>query len=152
MEGELLDAALELSQQADQQVWWPFVGNSMSPYIEAGDMILVQHTLRPVRLGDVIVFRCSGELVAHRVVFVRKSGSRYIYRAKGDNSRNFDMPISQSSILGRVICVRKNDGIISLDKPRNKFFSLLLAFYSYCAGILYQAIRIKSSLAAFRPE
>ena len=68
MKNELLNTALELSQQADQQVWWPFVGDSMSPHIEAGDMILVQHTLRPLRLGDVIVFKCADELVAHRVV------------------------------------------------------------------------------------
>jgi signal peptidase I len=135
---ELLDALLELSQQAGRRIWWTFVGTSMSPYIKAGDMVLFQHTLKPTRLGDVVVFRRAGGLIAHRVVLIKKHGNKGVYRTKGDNSFSFDAPITQSAILGSVVSIQKNSRPISLERSHIKFLNLLLAFCSYSIGILYQ--------------
>ncbi len=141
---ELLDVALELSQQADQQIWWPFVGSSMTPHISEGDMLLVRHSLHPIRLGDIIVFKAAGGLVAHRVVFIRRHDSENIYRTKGDNSCSFDAPVRQSSVLGRVVRIQKDNKSISLETSHIKFLNFLSALYSYLIGILYQAVRLKS--------
>ena len=129
----LLDAALELFQQTQQRTWLPFVGTSMSPYIKEGDMLLVQHALRPIRLGDVIVFKRAGGLIAHRVVFIKKHGNKITYRTKGDNLCSFDALIPQSSVLGRVVRIQKNNKAISLEKLHVKLFSFSLAlFYGIC--------------------
>ena len=137
----LLDAALSLFQQAHQQSWLPFVGTSMSPRIEEGDMLLVQHDLRPIRLGDVIVFKRAGCLIAHRVVFIKNHGKKISYRTKGDNFCPFDAIVPQSSVLGRVVRIQKNNRTISLEKPYVKLFNCGLALASYAYGILYQALK-----------
>ena len=145
LESCILDAALELSQQANQRTWWPFVGTSMSPYIKEGDMLLVQHTLHPIRLGDVIVFKQAAGLIAHRVVLIRKHGNNSVYRTKGDSFCSFDAPIFQSSVLGRVVRIQKNDKSISLEKPHMKFLNLMLALFSYASGIVYSTYRFAIS-------
>jgi len=132
----LSDAVLELSQQTNQRIWWPFVGTSMSPYIKEGDMLLVQHALHPIRLGDVIVFRRAGGLIAHRVVLVRRHGNNRVYQTKGDNTRSFDAPVLQSSVLGRVVRIQKSDRAISLEKPHIKLLNFVFALFSYAMGIL----------------
>ena len=144
----LLDTVFDLSRRKHQQTWWPFVGSSMSPYIKAGDMLLVQHALDSIRLGDVIVFKCAQGLIAHRVVFIRKHGNcQRVYRTRGDNTRSFDTPVTQSSVLGRVVCVQKNDKSISLERPRIRVINFILALLSYAIGILYQTARLTKSKA-----
>ncbi len=141
LNGKLIDAILGLYQQENQQIWWPFASNSMSPYIKEGDMVLVQHASRRFRVGDVIVFKRADGLVAHRVVSVRGRGVDILYRTKGDNLRFFDAPVPQSSVLGLVTCIRKNDKYINLQKPHFRLLNLVLAAISYASGILYKAVR-----------
>ncbi len=141
LNGKLIDAILDLYQQENQQIWWPFASNSMSPYIKEGDMVLVQHASRRFRVGDVIVFKRADGLVAHRVVSVRGRGVDILYRTKGDNLRFFDAPVPQSSVLGLVTCIRKDDKYINLQKPHFRLLNLVLAAISYASGILYKAVR-----------
>lgn len=141
LNGKLIDAILDLYQQENQQIWWPFVSNSMSPYIKEGDMVLVQHASRRFRVGDVIVFKRADGLVAHRVVSVRGRGVDILYRTKGDNLRFFDAPVPQSSVLGLVTCIRKDDKYINLQKPHFRLLNFVLAAISYASGILYKAVR-----------
>ncbi len=144
----LIDAVLDLYQQENQRIWWPFASNSMSPYIKEGDMVLVQHTARRLRVGDVVVFKRAGDLVAHRVVSVRGRGKDTIYRTKGDNLRSLDAPVPQSSVLGVVICIRKADKLIHLEKPHIRFLNFVLADFSYLSAIFYRAARLKFSRIA----
>ena len=134
----LSDAILELSQKANRRIWWPFVGTSMSPYIREGDVLLVQHALHTIRLGDVIVFRRAGGLIAHRVVLIKKHGNSSVYRTKGDNARSLDAPIPQSSVLGRVVRIQKNNRSINLEKAHAKLLNFVLALSSYAMGVLYK--------------
>jgi signal peptidase I len=144
----LIDAVLGLYQQENQRIWWPFASDSMSPYIREGDVVLVQHASRRFRVGDVIVFKRAGDLVAHRVVSVRGRGMDIIYRTKGDNLRSFDPPVPRSSVLGMVICIRKDGTSIHLEKPHVKFLNYVLAGFSYLSGIFYKAARLRFSRIA----
>jgi signal peptidase I len=144
----LIDAVLELYQQENQRIWWPFASTSMSPYIKEGNVILVQHASRRFRMGDVIVFKRADGLVVHRVVSVRGRGRDVIYRTKGDNLRSFDAPVPQSSVLGVVICVSKDGESIHLGKPHIKFLNFVLAAFSYASGIFYKAARHLSRFGA----
>ena len=143
----LIDAVLGLYQQENQRIWWPFASDSMSPYIKEGDVVLVQHASRRFRVGDVVVFKRGEDLVAHRVVSVRGRGEDTIYRTKGDNLRFFDAPVHQSSVLGVVICIRKDGKSVHLEKPHIKFLNYVLAEFSYLSGIFYKAARYLSRLA-----
>jgi len=171
LKAELLDSALKLFQQAHRQTWLPFVGASMFPYIKEGDMLLVKHARHSIRLGDVIVFKRAFSFIAHRVVFIKKHGAghrgekakakpgettgrfttllafhgnKISYRTKGDNLRSFDAFVPQSSVLGRVVRIQKNNRTISLGKLHARLFNLGLALSSYTYGILYQALKMFS--------
>jgi signal peptidase I len=147
LDENLIDAVLEMYQQENQRIWWPFASNSMSPYIKEGDVVLVQHASRRFTVGDVVVFRRGEELMAHRVVSVRGRGEDTIYRTKGDNLRFFDAPVHRSSVLGMVICIRKANKYISLQKSHIKFLNLLISMFSYASGIFHKAARNLSRLA-----
>jgi signal peptidase I len=111
----------------------------MIPRIREGNLLLVQHASRHIRLGDVIIFKRAESLTAHRVVLIRKHGGKIIYQTKGDNARSFDVPVDQSSVLGRVVCVRNANGVqISLERPYVRLLNFALALSSYTAGILYE--------------
>ena len=146
----LLDSILEVYQQTDQRIWWSFTGVSMSPYIRDGDMVLVQHSLRPIRPGDVIVFRRADGFVGHRVLFRRGQTGGMVYRTKGDNLRGFDAPVHQSSVLGRVVRIQKNSKSIKLEKPCIKFLNSVLAIYSYGMGIFFRVIKLRRLLGMAR--
>ena len=124
-------------------VWCPFVGTSMSPYIKDGDMLLVQHVLRRIRMGDVVVFKYAECFIAHRVVFIKKRGKESIYRTKGDNARYFDAPVLQSSVLGLVVRIKKTDKLVDLQKAHIKFLNFILALFSCTSGIFFQLVNIQ---------
>ncbi|MBM3297691.1 MAG: hypothetical protein FJY83_08840 [Candidatus Aminicenantes bacterium] len=87
----------------DRCLYFQCCGPSMSPTLKAGDLIAVAaYGSRPVRRGDIVVFRLQpdGRLIAHRVLSA--GGGRF--RMQGDNN-NLRDPWSPSlkDIVGRVV-------------------------------------------------
>lgn len=144
----LLDVILERSQRTNRQVWWPFTGTSMLPRIKEGDMLLVQHGLYRIRSGDVVVFRAAGELVAHRVLSIKRHSGKKIYLMKGDNRRTFDAPVSESSVVGLVVRIKRGEKSINQERSHAKFLNLAFAAFSYAMGCLYRLARVRRLLAA----
>lgn len=144
----LLDVILERSQQSNRQMWWPFTGASMLPHVKECDMLLVQHGLDRIRLGDVVVFRAAGELVAHRVLSIKRHPGKKIYLMKGDNRHTFDPPVPESSVVGRAMRIKRGEKSIDLERSHMKFRNLALAAFSYGMGCSYKLARIRRLLAA----
>lgn len=77
-------------------------GGSMLPLIHPGDRLLVGFGERDARVGDVILFRHGGLIVAHRVVGTRtRDGDRRLI-AKGDNEPFATEDVASSDLLGVV--------------------------------------------------
>jgi len=75
--------ALAIAYGTVDNRWYRVVavqGESMSPAIERGDLLLV---MRPdhVELGDIVVFEADGSVVTHRVVAIGDDGG---YVTQGD--------------------------------------------------------------------
>lgn len=104
----------DLRQGGCDLKWIPFVGHSMSPTLKTGDLLYVDTSPgRKIRPGDIIVFRPQADvgLVAHRVFQV---GSQCGYSTLADsNSLPDDWMVSEESILGRVILVRRNNRMLT---------------------------------------
>lgn len=67
-------------------------GNSMSPAVKSGETIDFSTQRKPV-VGDIVLFRQHGELIAHRYV-----GKGFV---KGDNSKYMDGKVGEDfEILG----------------------------------------------------
>lgn len=81
---------------------------SMADTINAGDWIIVKLTSK-VKLNDIVTYRLSSEYVTHRIVEVYNG----TYITKGDaNSAKDDQPVDQSQIVGKVVRILPNFGII----------------------------------------
>ena len=81
--------------------------NSMSDYINSGDWIIVKITDN-VKLKDVITFKKDNEFITHRVI--EKYSGTFI--TKGDANEAKDDPIDQKQIVGKVVKILPNFGIL----------------------------------------
>jgi signal peptidase I len=82
-------------------------GFSMTPIINDGDIITVSPCLPAgLRSGDIAAFSqpVTDRLVVHRIVGIQ-GGS---FMVKGDNNENFDGPIPESRVLGRITRIERN--------------------------------------------
>lgn len=81
------------------------LSGSMSPYLSAGDMIVIKET-NPVLLkeGDVITYKQnSGLIVTHRIIELLGDENELMFRTKGDanNVEDFGL-VSQNQLIGKV--------------------------------------------------
>lgn len=83
-------------------------GSSMNPTLKYGDIIVVlRDNLKNYHINDIVIFFLHDMLFVHRIAII--SGDYCI--TKGDSLYCLDEPIDISSILGKVIEIRrlKND-------------------------------------------
>lgn len=81
----------------------PYVvlSGSMEPAIKTGAITYIQSAIGDYQIGDVIMFRYSGDVepVTHRIM--QKNGVYYI--TKGDSNKTNDAtPITEQQIMGKV--------------------------------------------------
>lgn len=88
-------------------------GDSMRPLIRRNrDEVTIQPLTRPLKRGDVILFRnAAGQHVVHRV---RKLGEGRV-QTLGDNCWNPDPWIPAEQALGLAVCVKRDGRTIRLD-------------------------------------
>lgn len=104
------------------------LGNCMVPTTRNGDLI----TLVPadkLRIGDMVVFH-SSQMVMHRVVGF--SNQQVI--TKGDVASDFDPPLPQEKVLGKVIAISRSGKTLQLTDKIWQTFNYLLAKYSLISG------------------
>ncbi len=90
-------------------------GKSMSPFICDGDIVTIGRIRRTVKKGDVIAVRQPGSdlLLIHRVID-KQRGKLLI---KGDGNWAADGWIAEKKILGEVISVERNAGVVRAAPP-----------------------------------
>jgi signal peptidase I len=118
MAQEVLNQGLNLRFKAS--------GSSMYPFIQAGDILLVEPE-RPagLRIGDIIFYRCPpGSYIVHRLV--KKKGAETLI-TKGDNVSYYDAPFSVEQLMGRIIHIESRNKQLSLHGWLNRSFSWLTA-------------------------
>lgn len=131
---------------------------SMRPFLDTGDEILVA-AAQPagIHAGDIIVWRSpyrSLPLVAHRVIFRKRSNGNYLFRTKGDASLQWDRSwVAASEIVGKVIAVKRRGASRRIDHlpARIAGCARALAMYAWLL-IAGGAAWIKRSVATLLPE
>ena len=88
-----------------------FSQTSMIPLIQPGDKPLVKKTTQ-YDINDIVVFKKSERLIAHRIIYKSLSGKYFI--TKGDNELKPDGKIIKTQILGRVEAVERGGQVIKL--------------------------------------
>lgn len=123
----VLRAVFDVWGQTKEQHSISITGRSMFPLIREGDRVLVAHGCTGMRRGDVIVFRRRGRLIAHRVLNILKSDAGPIFVTKGDNIPQFDPPLNDNEIVGRVLAIKRENRCIPLDTPVWRILGWLIA-------------------------
>jgi hypothetical protein len=115
-----LDHALRTLPTGAHDVEIPIRGASMGTTLPDGCVARV--TLDPpgaVGVGEVVVFRQGGQLVAHRVVYSGRRGRAAGHLlTRGDARLVPDPPVSLSRLLGRVTARRDADELAPLAPVR----------------------------------
>ena len=86
-------------------------GQSMLPAIRSGEHLHVsplgEHSLR---IGDIVLARSGGRLLAHRIVRMTPHG----IITRGDNALRPDAALPPSDILGRVTHVERDGATVAV--------------------------------------
>ena len=80
---------------------------SMEPTLNVKDLIIVKIT-KDVSQNDIITYQEENALITHRVI--KKDGNNLI--TKGDANNSIDVKITTDAIVGKVVYVIKNGGLI----------------------------------------
>lgn len=80
---------------------------SMEDTINAGDWIIVKLT-KKVKINDIITYELENNFITHRVIEIYKG----TYITKGDANNTKDLPIDQKQVVGKVVSVLGNLGIL----------------------------------------
>jgi signal peptidase I len=134
----ILQAALQVWDQAGGKHFIPIKGRSMLPLIQEGDQVLVIHGCADVRPGDIVVFRQEGTLVAHRVMRIQYDEMRgEVFVTRGDNVLHFDPPVNADEIVGRVLAVKRGGQTMSLATPFWRIVGKLMVAVTLPVANLY---------------
>jgi signal peptidase I len=134
----ILEAALDLWEQARGQHAIPITGNSMSPTIQDGDRVLVAHGPAGVRRGDVVVCWRGGRLIAHRVLRICHGSTGPTFITKGDGVSRLDPPVSPDEVVGRVLAVQRGDWYMPMDTAAWRIAGWLMAVSTLTWRELYR--------------
>ena len=124
-------------------------GHSMYPTIMANETIVIE-PIDPetVRMGDIILYRTNGRLIAHRVVGINVSSGNsssshsdfgtqssthtphHLFTFRGDASPSCDAPVAADQILGKVVAIERNDCNIDPYSFTHKFGCLAITWRS----------------------
>jgi len=155
LQAPAIEAVLDIWGQAGERHFIPISGNSMLPIIRDGDRALTAHGCASVRRGDVVIFRRNGHMVAHRVMRIRDGGrdGGLTLVTKGDNTPQFDLPLSAGEIVGRVLAVERNGKRMSLDTAVWRVLGWLIATGTLAWSALYDRSRkLKHGLLGPQPN
>lgn len=126
-----LETVLELWAQKRARTQSTITGNSMAPLIRHGDTVVIEHGDVPLRIGDVVVAKRQGAIVAHRLVHREMEEGREHFLTRGDACGGIDPPVRRDQIIGKVVEVRNREGRVRLDSRLFRGANLLIARLYY---------------------
>jgi signal peptidase I len=83
-------------------------GGSMHPTIRDGALLTVAPAQpRELVAGDIVLYRTTRGVIAHRLVRVTGTAERPFYVCRGDSTRDDDAPVTAEAVIGRVVEIER---------------------------------------------
>jgi len=147
----IVDLVPEIAKEAIEKgkLAMPISGNSMFPFLSSNNTItVVKCDTGHLWPGDIILYTVRREkqiLIAHRIIKKMQYHSRRMFITKGDSCRRCDEPVDSSSIIGRIIEIKKTNYNIRLDNLTGRMLNtavLLLSVINlfYFARVFFMKI------------
>lgn len=137
----LVDAVLQLLSETGGRSRLRIAGDSMSPLLRDGYGVVVEHGAE-IGLGDVVVYKCQGGMVVHRVVRVLQNNDGAVCVTKGDNRTGLDPPINRERVVSRVVLIETPSGNIDLASEPWRTLNPVIARCSYIQALIYEKGRV----------
>ena len=111
-----LPSALEMWKTSGKTIRITIQGNSMAPFIAAGESVSVRLSESPdLKKGDLLAFREGESIVVHRYVSRKREQGRVWVCQKGDSLSGYRW-IPEDRVLGRVESVQGNTGTRDMNR------------------------------------
>ena len=113
-------------------------GYSMYPALRPGDIGHIEKCMpTEIKVGDVVVFKSNGKLIAHRLVAIDDVAGTFL--TKGDKNKFFDTPFATDAFVGKITSFERKGRKISIDSFGMSVFRYLalrfskpiIAFYDF---------------------
>lgn len=122
MENRLIRKSLE-----QNKLCFKALGSSMFPFVRNGDMVTIKKVKSDTLLvGEIVFYEKDGSFCLHR--FLKRNSKNEII-TKGDNQPILDTPISSEDVLGKLIIIKRDNQVITLDSRLNKIMGRLIAVF-----------------------
>jgi len=109
-------------------------GKSMEPFFNKSKKLkIVYANQKLIKFGDIITFRKSKKICAHRLLGTKNKGGKKFFITKGDNSLGFDEPVNARNMVGKVI---ELNGRKIHEFPLRQL-NVLIALFSLAQGKLF---------------
>lgn len=139
---KLVSQYSELVLSEGYRLKMPMNGYSMFPVIRPGDIGLIDHfPFNELKPGNVIVFRNSERLVAHRVIRIIENSEGNYIKCKGDATFRSDPLITQNEYIGRITEITRGNKKLDLSSDNQRILSSIIAFFSPFLPPFYRTAR-----------
>jgi ATP-binding cassette, subfamily B, bacterial len=134
-------------------------GNSMYPTMKEGDCGQVGKCHPDdLKIGDIVVFKLHGKLVAHRLIDIFQQKEVRMFMAKGDKNFQKDAPFTERDIIGIITSIQRNGKTIKIDSRLMKYHHYIAGHFSKILIPVYDLqlrakshfLSLKNSLEQFR--
>lgn len=114
-----------------QTLWFRVASNSMSPLFQKDDSVsIVPATADAIRPGEIAAFETRDGLVIHRIIHRQQNGQTIRLLQMSDVDL-FASWIEPTSVVGKVIAVRKEGQQANLAHPIAKWYGRIVATTRY---------------------
>ena len=102
-------------------------GYSMYPFLRNRSKVLVKETpFNNLKVGDIIVYRSSSQMICHRLVRKLDQGDNKILYVRGDAARGLGEPVTEQMLIGKVVGITKDNRVIMLTGKWRKIINILI--------------------------
>jgi len=128
--------------RSGRRVRIPAGGMSMFPRVRDGDIVIIEPVApAALAIGDIVVYRGSEAVVAHRLIGRCHRDGRMQLTVKGDFLRRSDGPVLPEAVLGRVVAVERANRTMGPDELRATKLDQLLTGLRLRGGGLVRLAR-----------
>ena len=137
---QLLDFAEALLED-NHQLSFSMCGNSMYPTLKAGDVGIVKKcSIADLKIGDIIVFKQKGKLIAHRLISIIAENESYLFVAKGDKNSHPDKPFTVEALVGTVYSFQQKNKVKRIDSAYMKMLGFIALHFPKQSIPIYDLI------------
>jgi len=135
---ELVQNLIEIHKELGKTSTFKCEGKSMLPLIIPESVVSIEHLpAEKIRLGDIIAFRGSSNLIVHRVIKKYTNQGNLFFLEKGDNNLRARI-VEAKNVLGKITKIRRKRKSIILDTYAWKLINCLVARYSLISNYAFR--------------